>query len=71
MKVTLTFNLPDDKEEFDAAMNGSKHKEAWSKVFRPAWNHGYSHPKLKELSDRDFEVIEALSEIYSRAMDYE
>ena len=68
MKATLSFNLPEEQEEFENAVNGSKYKwkmdDIWDKVFRPAFKHGYSQAGLTELSDRDYEVIEKLADIY-------
>jgi hypothetical protein len=70
MKSTLTFNLPEEQEEFQNAVSGGKYKDQieqiWQEVFRPAFKHGYGsrYAKLQELSDRDMEVIEALADIY-------
>ena len=71
MKAVLEFNLPEESEEFKNATNGWKAfmciDEIWNKVFRPAYKHGYSHAKLQNLSERDSEVIEALTELYRDA----
>jgi hypothetical protein len=70
MKATLTFNLPEEQEEFQNAVDGTKNKyiidEIYQHVFRPAFKHGYNsrYGKLQELSDRDIEVIEILADIY-------
>ena len=45
MKATLTFNLPDEEEQFSDAINGSKYKEfkeeVWNSIFRGRHKHGY------------------------------
>lgn len=72
MKATLSFDMYEEKEAFNDAVNGGKYKaaleEIWQQVFRPAFKHGYSKAGLTELSDRDYEVIEKLSEIYQEVM---
>ena len=56
MKATLTFTLPDDEEQFEAAIDGHKYKAAlWEvsqRVFRPARKHGYSDAKIQALVDK-------------------
>jgi hypothetical protein len=73
MKATLTFNLPEEQQEFKNAVDGWKAfmalEEIWQNVFRPARKHGYGHPKLQNLSDRDYEVIEALIDLYQNTKD--
>lgn len=53
MKATLTFDLPDEKEEFDLATNAGRYRSAlWEvsqAVFRPARKHGYSHRDINQL----------------------
>lgn len=72
MKATLTFTLPEEQEEFKSATNGWKAfsaiEDIWQHVFRPANKHGYSHHKLQNLSERDYEVIDALIELYQDAI---
>lgn len=83
MKATLEFTLPDEKESFENACNGSKHKdtieEIWNKVFRPAFKHGYSGKHADELNkllqhDNDAireqaeRVVEMLSELYQEVI---
>jgi hypothetical protein len=55
MKATLTFTLPDDEAEFQAAVDGHKYKAAlWEisqRIFRPARKHGYSDTRIQSLLD--------------------
>lgn len=64
MKATLTFNLPEDHEEHEDAMNGSKYKyildEVGNTVFRPARKHGYPDARIQKL----MEALDTLSEKY-------
>lgn len=72
MKASITFNLPEEHEEFMSAVKGADYKwaveEIWQQVFRPCFKHGYNNKVLAELSDRDYEVIEALSELYRQVL---
>lgn len=56
MKGTLSFNLPEEREEFETAVNAGKYKYAlWEiaqQVFRPARKHGYSEQHIQELLDK-------------------
>lgn len=64
MKATLTFNLPEEHEEHEDAINGSKYKyqldEVGNTVFRPARKHGYSDNRIQKL----MEALDTLSEKY-------
>jgi hypothetical protein len=55
MKATLTFTLPDDEAEFQAAVDGPKYRTAlWEisqRVFRPARKHGYPSTRIQSLLD--------------------
>ena len=55
MKATLSFNLPEERDEFETAVNAGKYKAAlWEisqRVFRPARKHGYSNPHIQKLLD--------------------
>ena len=55
MKATLTFTLPDDESEFQAAVDGPKYRAAlWEisqRIFRPARKHGYSNTRIQSLLD--------------------
>ena len=60
MKAQLTFELPEDREEFDNAINGSKHKDMiddiWNLIFRPYQKYGYNSPRINELLGFDAEI---------------
>lgn len=55
MKATLSFNLPEERDEFETAVNAGKYKSAlWEisqRVFRPARKHGYGGT-VQRLLDR-------------------
>lgn len=60
MKATLRFELPDEMDDFKAAVAGSKNKmlidDLYDNVFRKYIN--YDHPILNtSLTDRDQDVI--------------
>ena len=44
MKAILNYNLPEEREEFETALNGWKYKltldEMWDVLFRPRHKHG-------------------------------
>ena len=53
MKAKLTFNLPDDQDEFDNAINGFKaHSALWqiSQNIRAIWKHG-------DLNESQYEIV--------------
>lgn len=69
MKTTISFELPEERKELDAALNGSLYKARidtlYDEVFRPHLK--YDKPileetqcKMQELSDEQREVVEAL-----------
>jgi hypothetical protein len=68
MKSTLHFDLPEEKEELQAALKGSLYKaridELYDKVFRPHIKYGKpiigADPKWQELSEEQLLVIEVL-----------
>ena len=68
MKTTISFTLPEEREELDAALNGSKYKERidtlYTDVFRPHLKYDKpivgADPKWQELSEEQRNVIEAL-----------
>lgn len=72
MKAILEFTLPEEREEYEDAVNGSKYRyqlnEVWEKVFRPFYKYGYEDEKLNEIFERfgedSYELIDRLSEIY-------
>ena len=77
MKAILEFNLPEEQEEFDAAVNGGVCKdmldEVWQQCFRPLYKFGYSDPKLQALLDGEHgdtiaDAIEMIAAIYTSAV---
>jgi hypothetical protein len=67
MKTTLEFDLPEEKEELQAALNGSLYKaridELYDQVFRP--HIKYDKPLLhdsQELTEDQLAIIEQLWE---------
>ena len=68
MKTTISFNLPEEREELNDALNGSKYKARidtlYNDVFRPHLKYDKpiigADPKWKELSNEEREVIEIL-----------
>ena len=64
MKATLSFNLPEEREEHEDAINGGKYKyqleDVGNTVFRPARKHGYSDQRIQKL----MEALDTLSEKY-------
>ncbi len=69
MKTTISFTLPEEREELDSALKGSLYKvriaELYQDVFRPHLK--YNKPileedesKMQELTEEQFLVIEAL-----------
>ena len=72
MKATLTFNLPEEREEFIDALNGAAYKVALddihTQLFRPLHKHGYKSDKLRKLTETHqgaVEAIEILAEMYN------
>ena len=66
MKLTITFDLPEEKEEYDACIKGMDMSIALfdiaNDIFRPARKHGYSDQRLQNLSERETEIIGILEE---------
>jgi len=69
MKTTISFELPEEREELNDALNGSKYKAKidtlYDDIFRPHLK--YDKPileetqcRMQELSEEQREVIEAL-----------
>lgn len=65
MKTTLTFELPEDREELDAALNGSLYKDRidtlYNEVFRPHLK--YDKPLMPESEHRMQEFTEEQAKI--------
>jgi len=69
-KGILEFDLTEEREEFDDAVNGWKYKsridDIWQKVWRPRHKHGYNNERLNalcEIPEVD-EAIDILEKIY-------
>lgn len=56
MKATLSFNLPEERDEFETAVNAGKYRSALfeiaQRVFRPARKHGYPVGPVQDLLDK-------------------
>jgi hypothetical protein len=71
-KVTLTYQLPEEREEFELAVNGAKAsvklEDIWNEVFRPHLKHGYSNPELQRLAEskNGRRMMELLIELYNQ-----
>lgn len=69
-KVSIEFNLPEEKVEMNHALKGSDLKflmdEVHERLFRPAYKHGYQNEELEKLSNTKTgqRVIELLSEMF-------
>ena len=66
-KCTLEYNLPEDQEDLDCALNGHKYKYVLSdiaqEVFRPARKHGYPDTRLQSLIEKLDELVEAYAPV--------
>ena len=65
MKATLEFNLPDDQNEFDLAVQGSKmYLALWdiSKELRTLW-------KYEELSEEEWNMVERIRDKFYEILD--
>lgn len=68
MKTTISFDLPEEQEELNDALNGGKYKARidtlYNDVFRPHLKYDKpiigADPKWQELSNEQREVIEIL-----------
>jgi hypothetical protein len=60
MKATLSFTLPEEHDEFEAAVKASDYKLAlWEiaqEIFRPARKHGYQDGRIQQVLDKADEV---------------
>lgn len=75
MKAILEFNLPEEREEHEDALNGVKYKcqldEIWDKVWRPYLKHGYSNSRINELLQKEEceELFNLLMNLYREQVD--
>lgn len=64
MRGYLSFNLPEDQEEFEDAQKGSKYKgvidDMWNDMFRPRHKHGYSETRINEILENNKEANELM-----------
>ncbi len=63
MKAILEYQLPEEMDSYEDAMNGTKMRialdEVWNQAFRPRHRHGYSNQRLNQLLETE-EVAEAM-----------
>lgn len=69
MKSTIKFNLPEEREELNNALNGSRYKARidtlYDRVFRPHIKHGKpliakSEIEMEELTQEQLAIIEQI-----------
>jgi hypothetical protein len=74
VKSTLEFDLPEEKDDLDDALNGSKYKvqidELWNRLFRPRHKHGYHSQELNMLMMTEVgeKIMDELEEIYNEVI---
>lgn len=67
MRATLSFNLPEERDEFNLANNGS----LYSVVLHDIDQHLRAKLKYETLSENDYKIYEELrSKLHSLASDY-
>ena len=63
MKAKLEFDLPEEREEFNDALNGTKYlcqiEEVWIKVFR-------KRLKYEDLSENDYKLIQKMADEFHK-----
>lgn len=69
MKATLEFDLPEEKEQFETALNAAKIQNAIyqisQEIFRPARKHGYADVRMAgKLTPEITEVISTLETMF-------
>jgi hypothetical protein len=77
MKATLEFQLPEDQEELDSALNANKYYsilfEIRNQIFRPSRKHGYSDPEIQalveSLGDKGHDLIQMLEQKFNELLD--
>lgn len=74
-KHIIEFNLPEEQEELESAMNGwraeVKLENIWQKTFRPRHKHGYSNDRINKLLENSDcnELMDLLEELYREALE--
>lgn len=70
MKAKLEFDLPEEREEHEDALKGTKYRsqldDIWDKMFRPRHKHGYNDEKINAIvqSPEGEKLMDYLEEIY-------
>ena len=63
-RAYLSFNLPEDKEDFETASKAINYKlalfEIQQEIFRPARKHGYSDEHLHNLVEKNKDAVEII-----------
>jgi hypothetical protein len=63
-KITISYQMPEDREDFTAALKGSAAFAALetisNEVFRPARKHGYNDAKIQIVLDTIDQLIDQL-----------
>lgn len=71
-KVTLEYNLPEETEEMQTAIDATKLaitlSDIQNEVFRPSWKHGYHNEELSKLLEKE-EVSRAIELIHEMFLD--
>lgn len=65
MKATLSFSLPDEQEEFDAALDGME----WKIVVSEISDYLRAELKYKELTDDQRDCLEQARDVLLSAID--
>lgn len=69
-KAILEFHLPEEENEFQAAIQGQDCRMAlWDiaqEIFRPARKHGYSDQRIQELIDKNEKAVELIGLLETR-----
>ncbi len=74
MKAHLTFNLPEEQEEFKDAVEGTKYKvkleDIWNELFRPYYKHGYADAEIQTIveSKNGSKLMEYLIKKYNEVV---
>lgn len=75
MKAILEFNIPEEQDEFNDSINGTKYKskieDLWNELFRPFSKHGYENDRINQLltDEKCVELLENLIDIFHEVAD--
>jgi hypothetical protein len=70
MRATLSFNLPEEQEEFKLAVDAAKYScmwdDVWSRIFRPRHKHMYNNPVINKLLELEecHQLMDELEKIH-------